>query len=362
MFDFVELNKKYKEYWNKENHERPLLFLSAQKDNINWDKAPKALSDVRSRWLDEEFVVKKHRFNMENTAYLGEAFPQAWANLGPDILGAICGCDIEFGDVTSWAVHNLDDWDNFKGVKFDVNNFWFKKLQSLTESLVEDSKGEYVVGITDLHAGLDGLVSLRGPENLCLDLFDFPERVKETNFQIHEVFKKVYQYQYNAVTKYMPFTSNWMCILSDDREYATSCDFSCLISKGDFSEFVMPELMQELAFLDTSIYHLDGVSALTHLDALCAIPTLKGIQWVPGSGQKPMREWIDVLKKIQNSGKNIHINVEPEDVLPICENLNPEGVIMQCEVKSIEEGKELLNSAVKICTEKRAKTIQGISL
>ncbi len=354
MFDFEKLAKRYELLWNRENHDRPLITLFAPKDNIDWSGFPKAPDNLRDRWMDAEYLIKRHRFYMEKTSVcLGEAFPQTWANFGPDIMGAICGCEIEFGEDTSWAVHNLHDWSDFKGIRFDPENKWFKALCALTNAFVEDSKGDYVVGITDLHPGLDGITSLRGPEELCLDLFDDGDIVKEANFQMLEVFKKVFEAQYKAVTKYLPYTTNWMNIFSADREYVTSCDFSCLISKDMYSEFVLPELLEEIKFLDSSIYHLDGVAALTHLDALCAIPNLKGIQWVPGSGQKPMREWLDVLKKIQKSGKIIDITVESQDVKIICENLDPEGVMMHCTVSSQDEGKALLKLMEDTCTERR---------
>ncbi len=50
-----------------------------------------------------------------------------------------------------------------------------KKMLQMTDALVEDARGDYLVGITDLHPGADGLVSLRGPEGLCMDLFDSPD-------------------------------------------------------------------------------------------------------------------------------------------------------------------------------------------
>ena len=58
-----------------------------------------------------------------------------------------------------------------------------KKTVELTKAILDDSRGDYLVGITDIHPGMDGLVSLRGPEELCFDLYEDPETVKEKNFQ-----------------------------------------------------------------------------------------------------------------------------------------------------------------------------------
>lgn len=58
-----------------------------------------------------------------------------------------------------------------------------------------------------------------------------------------------------------------------------------MISTQMYEELVVGELLEELDFLDASIYHLDGPDALKHLDRLLAIDKLKGIQWVYGAGQ-----------------------------------------------------------------------------
>lgn len=341
--DFNKLKKRYDEFWAMENHDRPLITLFAPKKDVCWNDFPNPPEKILDRWFDIEYNIKKSRFYMNNTTiYCGEAFPSAWVNFGPDIMGAICGTDIEFGEDTSWATHSVKDWKDCRNIQFDSQNKWFKVLQQFTKAYAEDSKGDYVVGITDLHPGMDGVVSLRGPENTCMDMFDNPDEIMAANLQIYEVFKKVFDAQYSAATKYLPYTTNWMNIFSSDKEYVTSCDFSCLISKSNYEDFVIPELIKELDFLDSSVYHLDGVAALTHLDRLCELKKLKGIQWVPGAGQKPMREWLDVLKKIQNSGKIIDITVEYDDIEPICRALKPEGVIMHYCATSEEQAHDIL--------------------
>ena len=67
------------------------------------------------------------------------------SNLGPDILGAILGyCDLGFGETTSWAVHNLHNWDEFKNLP-DPNNKWWKKIVEITEEAVKDAKGGIIL-------------------------------------------------------------------------------------------------------------------------------------------------------------------------------------------------------------------------
>lgn len=338
---FEEIKDKYIQFWNKENHDRPIMALFAPSDKfVAADfKIP---DNIDERWTDTEYIIKSNRLAFRNTSFVGDAFPALNPNLGPDILGAIMGCDLSFGENTSWAKHIVYDWDMLPDIKFDENNLWWKKIFELTKAAVDDSNGDYLVGVTDLHSGTDALVSLKGPENLCLGMFDCPELIKKFNWQIFEVYKKVYENLYNIISKRQDGVTNWMGIYHPNQWYVTSSDFSCLISEKDFDEFIIPELIEELNFLDASIYHLDGPGALKHLDRLIKIPNLNGIQWVYGSGQPTARYWIKELRKIQDSGKLIQVSIEPDDLKPLCEALRPEGVMFNCYCKNETQAKDML--------------------
>ena len=77
--------------------------------------------------------------------------------------------------------------------------------------------------------------------------------------------------------------------------------------KAMFDEFVLPELAESCRKLDRTIYHLDGVGELNHLDSLLTIKELNAIQWVPGAGQPGRDKWPEVQKKIIDGGKNIQV-------------------------------------------------------
>ena len=52
---------------------------------------------------------------------------------------------------------------------------------------------------------------------------------------------------------------------------------------------------------------MDGLGQLNKLDSLLSIEKLKGIQWVPGVGQSGPLEWIEVYRKIHETGKRNHL-------------------------------------------------------
>jgi hypothetical protein len=340
--NFEDTKRRFSEYWAMENHDRPLISVKAPKDNakVNFPKVPEKL---QNRWLDTEYVIKASRAHMENTYFGGESFPMAWPNLGPDIFGAFYGADVDFSPDTSWAVHKEVDLTN---LVFEEHGYYAKILE-MTKSMLEDSKGDYLVGITDIHSGLDGIVSLVGPENLCYELYDNPDEVKMASFDMFEGYKKVMTELHTLITEYQAGSTNWMGVWHEGLWYPVSCDFCCMISQEMFDEFVLPELVEEIKFLDAALFHLDGPGALKHLDALLEIEELNGIQWVYGAGQPSASYWIDILKKIQDARKMIHVAVTPMDLPVLLENLEPEGVMYELWVPSEYEADEIIKMALR---------------
>lgn len=337
--DWEKTQQKFIEYWNKENHDRPILNLTAPKDGYKKSAEIVTPEILKERWMDTEYVIKKARESMESTYFAAEAFPLLWPNLGPDIFGATYGGDIVFEETTSYATQLIKEWEEDKKLVFNTKNNWWEKMVQMTEYITADAKGDYMVGITDLHPGMDGLVTLRGPENLCMDIYDCPELVKERNFEMFEGFKQQLDTLYSITTKNLSGSTNWMGIWHPEKWYVTSCDFSCMISESMFEEFVLPELKAEIDYLGgNTIYHLDGPGALKHLDALLEIPNLAGIQWVYGAGQPTAAHWVNVLKKIQNAGKLIQIGTTIKDLDVLVEEIKPEGVMYWlCEDFASEE-------------------------
>ena len=122
-FDYERLEKRWAAYWNRENEDRPLVSMTAPKGLVLPPlQTPASLKET---WLDTEYQLKKARRGIENTHYLGEAFPMFNPNLGPDLVGAVCGCGLEFGETTSWAEPCIEDYENFPPIMFDENNIWW---------------------------------------------------------------------------------------------------------------------------------------------------------------------------------------------------------------------------------------------
>ena len=323
-----KIKEEFRAFWAMEN-EKPLVRITGAADGYV-PRAVKAPEKIDDRWLDGEYVLQSNLEKIRGTYYAGAAFPQIFPNFGPDILPAMLGCGLIFGEDTSWAVHVMkeDEWPS-RCFTFDENNIWWKRLSAMTEYLARESRGRYFVGLSDLHPGCDALVSLRSPENLCYDVFGHGEHIRRANLEIFEVFRQIIDRSLAILSPYQEGSSTWMPIWHPGKWYVTSCDFICMISPEMFDKFITEELDRELEYLDASIFHLDGPIAFNnHLDKLLSFRKLKGVQLQYGAGATTARDWLKAAKKVQAAGKILNIPTGPEDLETLLSELKPQGLYL----------------------------------
>ncbi|GAG04559.1 unnamed protein product, partial [marine sediment metagenome] len=92
-------------------------------------------------------------------------------------------------------------------------------------------------------------------------------------------------------------------------------------------------IIKQSDHMDYAIYHLDGPKQLIHLDDLLSIPSLTGIQWVPGAGALPSidEKWMPVYNKIQAAGKLLIVDnpleTSSHHIARLYKKLDPTGII-----------------------------------
>jgi hypothetical protein len=330
-------------WWHGEILDRPTILLTAPKPN------PRALpskqhASFRERWMDIDYQVECADINIGNTYWAGDGLPAYMPNLGPEILTACYGAELNFTDTTSWSEPILHDWADIAKLKIQHDNPYLRCILEMTRCALEVARGKFVVGITDIHPGADLAASFRDPQQFAMDLVTEPGRVKELLNRIYTSFFEFYQLNDKVIRDAgQTITTSWLPLFAQNqRYYIPSNDFSIMISTDMFKEFFLPELIAEIEWLDRSIYHLDGPGALRHLDTLLDIDKLDAIQYVFGDGAKPASRWLDVYQRIQRAGKNMYIAVEPWEIDIFMENLAPEGVMMHAGAGSVEEADAIL--------------------
>lgn len=329
-------------WWEQEIIDRACIQVTAPRAGIVRRAIP-APDTVERQWTDLDYVVESQGEGIRCTYYGGEAFPLFNPNLGPDIFAAFLGAPIHFAEDTSWVDPMIVAWEPPPRFALDTNNHWWNMQMDLLTRAHEAGRGKWITGIPDTHSGGDALSALRGRQQLCIDLVDNADQVQTAMTELEPVVIDVYERFFPAV-EYQKYgsSSGWLPTWSRGRANVIQCDFIALISPEMFERHFLNELALQARWLDRTIYHLDGPDCIRHLDLLLSIPEIRAIQWVPGAGAPPMPHWIPLLKRIQQAGRGLHLQTEPEHVETLLHELSPRGLMLNTSVDSEEEARDLI--------------------
>jgi hypothetical protein len=180
-----------------------------------------------------------------------------------------------------------------------------------------------------------------------MDLLERPDWVKAQIARINQLFFESYDAMLPYVrdpwggTTFTPFG-----LWGPGKVAKVQCDFSCMISPDMFCKFVVPALTEQCAWLDHSMYHLDGTNALQHLDALLEIGPLDAIEWTPQAGLPGggSPQWYDLYRRIKAAGKSVQaVGVNPEEVVPLIDAVGADGLYIMTWCKTETEARRLVN-------------------
>jgi hypothetical protein len=348
--DWPAVKAGYEAWWQGELIDRPLLQVTAplapRKPTDELPDKPEALQ----RWFtDPTVVVPRLQREATRVFYGGDAFPVAFPFvIGlPAIEAAYLGCPYHIVGSTGWAAAILTDWESRSPLQVDPHNAWWLATQRLLEAGASSSAGQYQVGLPDLEGGGEIIALLRGAQQLALDLVDHPQAVRQILAEETPIWQYYYRACFEIIHRCMPGYVDWLGIWSD-RSYATvENDFSTMISPAMFRKLFLSSLEKQVAFLDRSIFHLDGPGGLPHLDTLLSIPDLDGIQWVIGPADGLMTDWIPLLHKIQGAGKKVVAACQPGEVRRLLAELQPERLLLTTSCPSVEDVHALLAEAYR---------------
>ena len=340
--DYEAAQKRINAFWDNADTDRPMFTASFPKENTK-PFTKKKHDSHKNYWLDIEYRTEEAAHWMENTVFFAEAMPVVFPNLGPEIISAWAGCPYHYGEHTTWTEPCLTDWDNDTAV-IDTNHPLSKKLEQYTKLLLQRGKGNFIVGLTDLHPGGDHVAALRDPEVFAIDLLEHPEKVKAKLASSYKEYFPVYDHYVSMIkAEGMPIAS-WLPLTSETSMYIPSNDFSCMISTEMFEEFFLDGLIEECRRYKKSIYHLDGPDAIRHLDTLLSIKELNAIQWVPGAGNEQVIPWLDLFKRCLAAGKSVVVSPQNMDEFNfVRDNLPAKGLWISLHwIRNEDEARDIM--------------------
>lgn len=364
--DWSQVCERFKAWWENELFDRPIIQVTAPRkgvrnlpecENLGFAGDPYRPEDYLSylSWViplgfardpyHPEVTVNKFEDWCSKVFFGGEAYPDLWINLGPGIAATYIGAEARYReDSKSVWFETPKEWQELEGLKFDPDNKWWQLTKNITSFVSDRSEGKFLAGITDLGGITDIAASLRGSQNLIIDMFKRPEKVKTLSSQILELWHIYYEELYKISKGETRGNSAWMGLWAPKRWYPIQCDLSAMLSPKLFKEFALPYIKEQCLRLDYTIYHLDGPGEIPHLDFLLSIPELSGIQWVPGAGNPPIDspEWFHLYKKIQKSGKLLVLQgVSKDNVKSLLRELNPKGLLISTYCSTEKEARNL---------------------
>lgn len=342
---------RYKAFWLGEIIDRCCCSIIAPRGKpLYTHPRPRTAKDLVEKWTDPEFRLEQALYSFNLTYFGGDAFPMFWNNLGPGVAAAFMGAGWRLAEDTVWfdVEPPIKDWVKRPIIKLDTDSALWKATWKMTELFSKNAGEDFLVGITDLGGSMDIAASLRGSDMLLYDLYDSPDEIKALISDIDKAWKQAYDRLQGLINQYIQGTCAWMGIWCKERWYPLQCDFSAMISKKMFDEFVKPVLAMEAGWFDHAIYHLDGPGEIVHLDSILDIEGIDGIQCVPGAMyHKSTGEffhsfcnklWLPVLKKIQKQGKRLVLTkVHTSEINTLMEYLSPKGLFISMNCKDEEE-------------------------
>lgn len=356
--DWEIVKKRFEALWHQDMIDRCCLAVTAPKSGSEdyWHSRGKndlynAGSMVTSRHMnDPEKVLNSKLEVFENTYYGGEAIPQIWLNFGPAGQAAYFDAPYTVSDVTTWYSPIIEDWED-NPLRFNPQNQILTWQREMASYLAEKAQQRFFVSTADNAGCLDALASLRETQNLLMDLLADPEPVKQALQEVMRVWNQTRKELF-ALTKANNdggSTVGWLSLWAKGEMSQLQSDISVMLSKELFQQFVLPELEWSTQQQDYSLYHLDGIAQLRHLDDILSVKKIHMIQWVSVVGEPSYLNYLPVFQKIQQSGKSLLINdVKPEDIPTLLTNLSAKGLLLMTQTDTQAEAEDLLALATSL--------------
>lgn len=345
---FPEIMARFDRFWQGQESDRPVLFITAPRDPPDPAARPPELAHPAERVRPERMVAAA-RYRLAHTTYCAEGFPHFFVNFGPGILHGCIGGEPDFSSPdTTWFPRFLNDIEEYPKLRFQPEGRWWRQITEATELLLQELGDELVVSLTDIGGVADILASAIGNRQLLIECVDRPQVVKAAVDHIHGLWLEAYRRNYEVIARWQDVSTPWWPVVSRGRTYMTQCDFNAMISPWTFRELFADELAETYRFLDQGAYHLDGVGTERHAATLTAMENLQCIQWVPAPGTSALdHAWL--LRQIQEAGVSVTFNIAPDEVEIACREFDHRRLMLNVSCRSLREAQELVENTLRWC-------------
>jgi hypothetical protein len=344
---YPEIMERFDRFWAGADTDRPLLFITAPKDDPDESVPPPSYERPQDR-VRPEVMVASARFRHAYTAYFAEGFPHCFVNFGPGVLHGCIGGELDLTHPeTTWFPPFLSDVEEFPALHFDPEGKWWTLIMQSTATLLQEVGEDFVIAITDIGGCGDVVASAVGRQ-ILLDIAERPGAVRAAVDHCHALWREAYEHDYSLIHAQQDVSTPWWPLVSRGRTYMTQCDINALISPQAFQNLFLDDLAAIFKHLDHGGFHLDGIGTEAHAPVLCAQEGLRVIQWVPPPGTSALRHE-KMLREIQEAGVNVTFFIRPDEVEQACRVFDPRRLMLNVECESEAQARDLVENTLRWC-------------
>ena len=344
--DWPQTQEHFVQWWN---HQGPLLNITGLQPlaaSHDGSPAPPRPATKAGRPTNPEWFAHQQRARLARLSFPADNLPIAHVDYGCVQLAACFGAEPSFEENTVWYEDLIADPESCPPLLLTKQERWWQTYKQVMLKLVEVSHGDFLVGMPAFGSNMDVLAELRGTQNVLYDLIDRPDWVKGKLEEVNEAFFAAFDDYYEHIRLYDGSSCyTFFHLWGPGKVSQVQCDFAAMISPDMFAEFVVPPLTRQCAWLDHSLFHLDGPSCICHLDHLLAIKELDAVQWTSGAGQPPSGDpvWYGLYDRILKAGKSVQIiDASVSQARHIFDRFGPAGVWVFVQVQSEEEVEDMV--------------------
>ncbi|MGE5220803.1 MAG: hypothetical protein ACM3PY_00100 [Omnitrophica WOR_2 bacterium] len=341
--DIDEAARRWQAFYAGEIIDRPVVVVTSPRPGVT---RPAPLTYTDKVFGDLDWIVEQGLKRAETTFWGGEAVPSFYPSFGPDEIAVFSGAELRWSPEspeTNWSAPFVEDWEQVLPLRLHPENPLWQRQLELYRRAAERYAGGVLLVAPDLHTNMDLLAGMRGSQRLCLDLLDCPELIDRAMADARQIFRQLW----SELTRAGRMDEYGYCLegnslYSREGSATLQCDFSIMMSPTMFRRWVLPALEEEATIVGHVVYHWDGFGALVHMPDVLASPRLPALSFVPGAGHGDPIDHIDLLKRLQASGKAVHAWGTPEQCKAMHRELNPARVFYCTETETQAEAEELL--------------------
>jgi hypothetical protein len=272
---------RYQAWLRRTPVDRPLIGLLWEADIPGLPAFLDAVGQERAIAPDEidpaMFLPYIERWYQRDTEWQSDII-QSWAPaFSIPWVEAIADCPVVGYPGSLWAMPCLRSYAGRPHYHFDPHDPWLCKLLEFTQALVDRSAGRFPVALPQMRGPLDTLSSLRGAEQMSLDLLEQPAEVHAILAELADLWIEIAR---ACLALIPPFHGGYVTRLkmwAPGPATTPQNDISTLISPRMYREFALPFDRRITAAFPYSSFHLHG-SSQHQIPALLELPDLTALE------------------------------------------------------------------------------------